>query len=325
MKKYANKDTLNELLNLEMGVTKDYPEEKTLELRDKEVELFLHDKTVISGVVRETKDNGDLILARDGDWESKETVLMSTVKRVNVSEFPYYSLSHKRSLREQKKPRPEFRFNKKELAEMVGKYSSINYDGKIIEGKIISCVMNENGPKLIVIKAENGEIKSIEDYRLRTLAITGDTYTQHKGFERIMDLEEELFVLQQEEDYYCEFPDFPLFIIKDPESLVESYFEARVRALEGHPVDLADFDYNWIQEVIEQKNKYSKERGIDQDFYEDAKKARDLNKYYACRKLLVDKIFEKVSEVDWSTYCKNQRKGEIEALSYIYESGILNN
>lgn len=327
MKKYVNEHTaLENILNVgfeEIGKEVKI-EDNQSQLRDKEVDLILHNGTKIFGIVRETKENGDLILAINGDWDKKECIVKSTIKSINASEYPYYSLSHKRCLREQKKPRIEFRFNQDELSALVGKYASVNYDGKIIEGKIIYCVINENGPKKIVIKSSSGEEKSISDYRLRTLNITGETYTEHKGFERIMDLEEELFVLKQDK-YYCELPDAPFFLIKDPESLIETYFEARVRILKGHTADLADFNYNWIQETIEQRSKYSKDFGADQDFYEDAKKARDLNKYYACRKLFVDTIFDKVNEVNWLTYCKSQKDGEIEALSYIYESGILSN
>lgn len=294
-----------------------------LDLHNKEVEIRMSDGSVIEGVARDLVENEGFMLAINGDWENRKFINIDEIEDINASIYPYYSFKHKRNLREQKKPRFEFRFNNKELSDLVGKYVSVNYDGKVIEGKVIDCKFNNQGSNKITVERVSGEIKTIDDYRLRNLDITGSSYSEHQGFKRLRDLEEELFILY-EDNYSCDCSDGPENKVIEPDHLLEKYFEAKLRVIEGYKdVDFDEFNYNWIQETVERRNEYPNENGIDNSFYKDVKKARDLNNYYKLKKSFIDNIFEKVSEIDWSTYCKGQKEGEIYALNYIYESGIV--
>lgn len=294
---------------------------KQSDLHNKEVEITLNNGDVISGIVREVASKG-IVLARNGNWGDRELINIKEINNIEASEYPYHSFSHKRNLREQKKPRFEFRFNKEELNSLTGKYVSINYDGKVIEGQVIGCKFSKNGSNEIVLKTMSNETKSIHDYRLRSIEITGSSYSEHKGLKRLRDLEEELFMIS-EDKYTCDCSDGPENKIIEPDYLLEKYFEAKIRLLEGDYIDLGNFNYNWIQEIIGQKEKYSDKNGADKKFYKDIKKARDLNNYYNLRKSFIDLTFNKIKGIDWSQYSKNQTKGEIEALEYIYESGVI--
>lgn len=291
------------------------------ELINKEVKVTMKDGKVIEGIVRDVPSKEEIVLARNGDWDNRVSIYNNEVKKIDSSSHPYYSNSHKIDLREQKKPRFEFRFNERELYNLVGKYASINYDGKLIEGKIIDCIFRGYNYNEVVIESLSGEIKSIHDYRLRDLEITGSSLPEHQGFKQMRKIEEELFIML--EDFNKECPEGPDCKVIEPDYLLERYFEARLKVTEGFNVDLNEFNYSWIQETADRRSEYPNGNSIDKSFYKDVKKSRDLNDYYNFKKSFIDIIFCKISDVDWSTYGKNQTKGEIDALNYIYESGLI--
>lgn len=292
-------------------------------LHNKAVEITMKDGGLIEGIVRETSKDKEIILAKDGNWDDRENVSIKDIEDINASEYPYYSLSYKRRLREQKKPRFEFRFSKEELSYFVGKYVSVNYDGKVIEGKVNDCKFIKSGENEIIIEAPPGEIKTIHDYRLRSIEITGLNYAESQGFQKIRDLEEELFIILEEE-YTGGCPEGPDCKVNEPDALLEKYFESKLRIFKGEKVDLSGFNYNWIKEIVDQRDNYKNGSKVNDIFLEEVNRARDLNMYYDLRKTFIDVVFNKVRDVDWASYSINQSKGEIKALEYIYDSGLIN-
>lgn len=289
-------------------------------LTNKEIEAVMMNGDVIEGIIIE-KNGDNLVVAVNGDRNNRMLININNTLNVNISEYPYYSFRHKRILREQKRPRFEFRFTKEELNELVGKYVSINYDGKVIEGEVVKYIFREGKrPNEIIVKSKN-EKKSIHDYRIRKIEITGENLAQHEGFKKMRSLEEELFELSQDKFNDYDYEDLDYRGV-EPNQLLEEYFYTKMRGLKDKSVDLSKFDYNWVQEVVN----YHKDKSngkADEHVLNEIKKARNVNNYYNQRKEFIDLIFEKVRSVDWKSYCKNQLEAEIEALEYIYESGIV--
>lgn len=281
------------------------------ELQNKEVEITIKNGTKLEGVVRDITDENEIILAKNGDWDNRITIPTNEIKDLDCSEHPYYSDGHKRRLREQKKPMFEFRYTEEQLAELVGKYASVNYDGKLIEGKIIKSKFVKSGFNEIIVECFSGEINSIQDYKIRDLEITGSSYPEHQGFKRLRDLEEELiFIL---EEYNEGHPEGPECRVQDPDILIEKYFESRMNGSDRN------FDYNWCHEVMDKKEEYKDE---EKSFLDDFRKAKDLNTYYECRKKFVDDSIKKIKNIDWTPYTRSQEEGITNAIKYIYESGI---
>lgn len=286
-------------------------------LEDKEITIIMKDNRVIEGIVHDVINENKIVISKNGNWKDRETVDLTEAKGYEVSEYPYYSLQHKTTLRECKQPRFEFRFSREDLDKLFGKYATINYDGKIIEGEITGYRFKKNGPNEISIKSQD-EVKVIEDYRLRTIEITGSTKFEHEQLQELRELEEELFLLS-EDKFKVEYVDFACRE-EDPDVLLDKYFLARIEKLKGSNLDLENFEYNWVQEVVKQKEKFANDGD---DFYEEVKKARDLTEYYEIRKDFIDEIFIRVKQVNWLKYT-NQTIGEIKALEYIYDSGLIN-
>lgn len=291
-------------------------------LTNKEIEAVMMNGDVIEGIIIE-KNGDNLVVAVNGDRNNRMLININNTLNVNISEYPYYSFRHKRILREQKRPRFEFRFTKEELNELVGKYVSINYDGKVIEGEVVKYIFREGKcPNEIIVKSKDEE-KSIHDYRIRKIEITGENSAQHEGFKKMRSLEEELFELSQDKFNDYDYEDLDYRGV-EPNQLLEEYFYTRMRGLKDKSVDLSRFDYNWVQEVVNY-HKDKANRRADEHVLNEIKKARNVNNYYNQRKEFIDFIFEKVRSVNWKSYCKNQLEAEIEALEYIYESGIVVN
>lgn len=291
-------------------------------LTNKEIEAVMMNGDVIEGIIIEKKGD-NLVVAVNGDRNNRMLININNTLNVNISEYPYYSFRHKRILREQKRPRFEFRFTKEELNELVGKYVSINYDGKVIEGEVVKYIFREGKcPNEIIVKSKDEE-KSIHDYRIRKIEITGENSAQHEGFKKMRSLEEELFELSQDKFNDYDYEDLDYRGV-EPNQLLEEYFYTRMRGLKDKSVDLSKFDYNWVQEVVNY-HKDKANRKADEHVLNEIKKARNVNNYYNQRKEFIDFIFEKVRSVNWKSYCKNQLEAEIEALEYIYESGIVVN
>lgn len=291
-------------------------------LTNKEIEAVMMSGNVIEGIIIE-KNGDNLVVAVNGDRNNRMLININNALNVNISEYPYYSFRHKRNLREQKRPRFEFRFTREELNELVGKYVSINYDGKVIEGEVVKYIFREGKcPNEIIVKSKDEE-KSIHDYRIRKIEITGENSAQHEGFKKMRSLEEELFELSQDKFNDYDYEDLDYRGV-EPNQLLEEYFYTRMRGLKDKNVDLSRFDYNWVQEVVNY-HKDKSNRKADEHVLNEIKKARNVNNYYNQRKEFIDFIFEKVRSVNWKSYCKNQLEAEIEALEYIYESGIVVN
>lgn len=298
------------MIKLEEGEFMSAKKENENSIKGKEIFVKKNDGEIIEGIVKDV-DNETIIIAKNGNWDDEVILLESQVKVLDCSEFPYYSENYKRRLREIKKPLFEYRFNRTELLALLDNYVSVNIDGEIIEGKISSVNYSKKGNS-ITINCLDGEIKTVEDYQMRDLEITGSNYYEHKMVEKLVALEEELtFLLEHYDEGDPEGPDCKT---KNPEDLVDEYFESKIKG-----VDYNLKNYNWCQEVIKQKECY-KEKG--RSFLSEFRKAKKVNLYYEARKRFVDDVVKKIEHIDWTKYAKTQEDGINKALNYIYESGV---
>lgn len=278
-------------------------------LKGKEVSIKRYEGEKIEGFVKEVKEN-TIIIAKNGDWGNETLLPIHEIELIDESEFPYYSESYKRRLRELKKPAFEYRFTEEQLKNLLNKYISLNYDGKIMSGKIIKVHYSKKGNS-ITIESLDGEIKEIEDYRIREMDITGATFEEHKMMERLIELEEEAILML--EDYKVGNLEGPECKKQDPEVLIEKYFESKIKKTG------INFDYDWRHDVIDCTEKFKNESS---KLIEEFRKAKDLNDYYESRKLFVDDLVKKVEHIDWSKYSKTHEEGVRQALEYLYESGV---
>lgn len=291
------------------------------DLVNRETVITLKEKTgLIDGVIRKVEDER-IIISKCGEWDKKWTLEIENIEKIKVSEFPYYSLEHKRTLRLQEIPRHNFRYSNEKLRELLGKYAFINYDGKVINGKIINISFKDregtyNTITVRPIDSEEGD-KVIEDYRLRTLEITGTSEGEHLMRQELSRIESELYT-KSEDSYSDCFLDADLESEVNPEDLLEKLFAKRIEGLKGNEFDNEMFMYSWTQEVLENESKL--------DNKEIAKKisiARKTNAYYECKQEFLDYIFKYISEINWTKFGVPQIEGEIKALEHIYDSGVL--
>lgn len=279
-------------------------------LKGKEVYIKKNNEDVIEGFVQKVEEEY-LIVAKNGDWDDRETIPFEVINILDVSEFPYYSESHKRRLRELKKPTLEYRFTLEQLNGFLGKYVSLNCDGELISGKISEFNQNKKG-YTITITCLNKEIARVEDYTIRSIEITGNNCNEHKMLERLFELEEEL--IMDLEKYGKKSPEGSEYNTQDPDELIEEYFEFKL----GNASKSSDYD--WKQSVLESKGKLKADKA---SFLQEFRKANEMNAYYQSRKCFVNNLIEKTYDVDWTAYGLKQEEGLNKALNYLYESGVV--
>lgn len=290
-------------------------------LINKETIITLKEKEgLIDGVIRKIEGK-NIVVSKYGNWDKKEIYHIDEIDKIKVSEFPYYSLEHKRTLRLQEIPRHTFRYTHCELRDLLGKYAFVNYDGKIIDGKIVNISFKDRDGthNTITVRpiGSTNEDKTIEDFRLRELEITGDTEGKHLMKHEFNRIEMELYTKSENEYSHCHL-DMDLESDVDPDNLLEKLFEAKINGLKGEFFAPEKFVYSWTQEVLEKENELTSE--------ELAKKisiARNNNEYYECKQEFLEEIFKYVSKVNWSAFGISQLEGEIKALEHIYDSGVL--
>lgn len=278
-------------------------------LKGKEVYIKENNGDVIEGFVQKVEEEY-LIVAKNGDWDTRETVRFEVINVLDMSEFPYYSESHKRRLRELKKPALEYRFTLSQLNEFLGKYVSINSDGELISGQVSEFYQNKKG-YTITITCLNKEIAKVEDYTIRSIEITGNNCNEHKMLERLFELEEELLI--DLEKHGKKSPEGSEYNTQDPDELIEKYFEFKLGT------SSENLDYDWKQSVLESKEKLKADNA---SFLEEFRKANEMNAYYQSRKCFINNLFEKTNDVNWTSYGLKQEEGINKALNYLYESGI---
>lgn len=292
-------------------------------LENKEISLLLTDGDKIQGVV--TSLNGDLLnVAKNGNWEDLIELNINDVIKLKHSKYPYFDLKHKADLRESKIPLLDFRYTKEQLEKLLNCYVLVNYDGKIIEGKIIEYYSSKNkeGYKNIIFIIENkNEIKDVADYRLRSLEILGKTELEYKKnilFRKVESNVREIY----DEEYYSTFDEFDCQV-KDPDDTLDDYFKDRINALEGKEVDFDKYVYNWSLEVVSRKDLFYENSG-DKKLYEEFKEARQVTEYYKKQKEFINLVFDVVENLkSLPDYGQDPQKTKIEILKYLYNSNII--
>lgn len=299
-------------------------------LKHREVILKSIDGNIIEGVVHDLRTiNGvDMITIMDrGDWDKRLEFNANQISIIETSNYPYYSMKHKLELRDKHKPLIEFRYNKDELSKLRSKYISVNYDGKKLEGEVIGVNYVDPYKAGITIKSIiNNEVKYIKTYRLRELLIIGSTYDEYLGFKVIQNLDSKLHKIT--DDCYSKgSPEEPEVSYVSPRDLLEEYFEVRIDMHNKIKVSLAKFNYDWREDVRENKDSY-KINGewtskSEENYNRDLVQAGECNLFYQLRKELIEDIILKVQEVSWKDYGVSQLEGENNALNYIYQSDYI--
>lgn len=293
-----------------------------LDLEDKEVFLLLEDGTTKQGIVRSLNESF-FILLQNGHWDLEEKVETISVKRLFFSPYPYYDMRHKTFLRENKIPLSEFRFNEEDLASLLECFLLINYDGKVINGKLkkYSKIKNEIGfvKTFSLLIETDEEQKEVEDYRIRFLEITGKTEVENKRNEKLRELEEKILLLHSGDlDNKIMELDFDLM---DPDELAEKYFEVKIDEKKGKASKFEYNSYNWAQELLN-RNECSKNKP-NLSLYEDLKIAREINCYYVSKLEFIDRMVETIEKVDWKPLFGSQKQGELFALEYMWKSDLI--
>lgn len=296
-------------------------------LKHREVVVRDIDGDIVEGVVHDLRSNNgvdEVTIMYRGDWNKRLDFNIDEIEVIESSNYPYYSMKHKIELRERHKPMIGFRYCKEEIQELKGKYVSVNYDGKKLEGEVIGVSYVDPNTAGITIKSIiNNEIKYIKTYRLRELVVVGSTYNEYLGFKEIQSLDNKLHKIT--DDCYSKgSSEEPEVSYVSPRDLLEEYFEAMIDKHNKLKVSLAKFDYDWRKDVRENKNSYR----VDGDwtseseevYNKDLIQAGECNLFYQLRKELIEDIILKVQEVSWKDYGMSQLEGEINALNYICQS-----
>lgn len=300
--------------------------EKLSQLVDREADIKLLSKEKLSGVIKgvDRDDEGDLIITiTNGDWNNRIKIKLNEIYSMEVSVHPYYSMEHKTALRQIKKPRKEFRYSLDELEQLRNKFVSVNYDGKKIEGQLTKIDFKDKNNAGLTINSDNDEVKFIETYRLRELNVIGDSPIEYKRFKRIRKFENDIL---NELNYYKNFESELKDSQVNASLLLEKYFEAIIDYHSGEKVNLADYDYDWVNEIEEIKKQSNDWDEVNQEKYEkNLIKAQKMNQFYNERKKFIREVVKKAENINWAEYGISQRKGEMNALKYVYESDVIYN
>ena len=317
------------------------PTEKELrQMYLSEVEVTLKDGTKLNGILSNNKK--DSISLRLGGNKNKEVKLSDVQNMKSLSEYKYFSKEYKEELRRNNKARPEFRYAKEDLDNYKNTFISVEYDDKSFDGEVIDTHYEGDHNSGLIIQSENGEVKHIKNYRLTSVEHTGDNLREHKQTKRLKELEDfvsdELFVNidsvpgNSDNDY-----------LENPRKVIDDYFKAVIMKEKGLDVDLTKAGvHDWIGDVDDAKDNgayddasryyHDRERGGGQytewserseEAYNDDLDAAEENEIFCeDRKELINDMVKEVKAIDWTPYYDTQKEGEIEALEYLYDSGI---
>lgn len=279
------------------------------EMKNKEALIKLKNQEIIDGVIRGLEDE-NLIVSKNGEWRDKINVSIVDIENMNLSKYPYFTMEHKRDLRERKIPRYEFRYDNETLKKMIGCYVFINYDGKLIDGEITSVNLLR---KSMTISNGNDE-KEIMCYQLIDLEFTGKSESEHNGKLKLREIESKIYeelerINKGDKNALCN-------KTMNPDDLLDDYFEFKMGKCEAK-----NFEYSWLLEIMESHS--SLNNSNKKIINERVMNAKKVNEYYQSRICLIDFIIKEVNKVDWTQYSMTQSLGVNTALNYFYDSEII--
>jgi len=317
--------------------TSNIPDLKTRGMMSsKEVQVVLKTGEIIEGIAGNNKDKKEsFILRADGSWRvSKEIKLDDIAELKQVSNKLYFSEEYEKELRRAGKARPEFRYSEKGMTEFKNKFIDVEYDGKTFDGQVID--VHYNGPHdsgLIIKSVEDDSIKHIKTYRLTNLEITSDNLVDHKSYQAMKRLAQEFDV--NDFSYIGQPQDSDFVDFTPPRQKIDQYFDAVISKHKGKDIDLNNYNYDWAEEVYDNKDNY-RDNSMHQYDYgygdgqydewsensnewyeEDIGRAQDLNAFYDERKEFINHMTKEVIKTDWTEYYATQKEGEINMLEYL--------
>lgn len=303
-----------------------------------DVDVVLKDGTKLTGIL--TDNNKDSIKLRFGGNKHKDVKLEDIHNVKPLSEHKYFSKEYRDELRQDNRARPEFRYSKDDLDNYKNKFVSVEYDDKKFDGEVIDTHYEGDHNSGLIIQSENGEVKHIKNYRLSNLEHTGDTLKEHKQIKKLKEfegfIENNLLEDYDSEPGHSDTADF-----ENPSTFINNYFQAIIDKEKGLDVDVKKTDKHSFQDDLDRdsgayddssKYYHDRERGggqyaewtenSEQWYEEDVKAAEENEIFVEDRKELIDEMVKKVKETDWTSYYDTQEEGEINALEYLYDSGI---
>lgn len=278
------------------------------------------------------EDNTITVRNKD-DFKDEREINLNDVSEFEASEHNYFSKEHKQELRDKNRPQDSFRFSEEKLKEFEDQYVVVNYDDKKFDGKVIDSNYVDRNNSGLIIENEDGEVKHIKNYRMSYIDTTGDNLQEHKYRVELENIHDEF---EKDAKAYDEGDPSALEEAEeDPRDKVIEYFNASVRKNAGEEVDLADYDYDWSNEVEQNADDYTTidygnygntsgpNESFSEERYDDAlSQAEKVNEYYESKKTQVDDAVYTVKQVDWTKHGYTQEEGEKQALEDLMENGL---
>ena len=168
---------------------------------------------------------------------------------------------------------------------------------------------------------------------MSSIDTTGDNLQEHKYRVELENIHEEF---KKDAKAYDEGnPSALEEAEEDPHDKVIEYFKASVRKNAGKDVDLADYDYDWTNEVEQNSDEYTtidyggygntsgpNESFSEERYNEALSQAEEVNEYYEAKKAQIDDAVYTVKQVDWTKHGYTQEEGEKQALEDLMENGL---
>lgn len=314
-------------------------EYKDKRLDYREADITLTDGSMVEGYIYKIDEDNELILLNGPDGQ--ERINFEDVSEIDISEEAYFSQKHKEALREQEKPQVKFRYSEEDLDNLKGGFVKVEYDGKKFDGEIVETHFNSRHDNGIIIQSEDGSIKHIKNYRLEDVELTGNSWNEHKSYKEIENINDYIYNYEIESDSRT--PETSETTMSEQ---VNKYFEAVVAKHNGEDIDLenlaVDLSNQWSEDVEDNRDAYydtgpsyyhyhdgggqhadwtsRSDEWMDEDLYI----ADEAGDHFYEKTEMIDEVYNKVNNIDWTKYGKEQKQGVSDALEHIFSTDSIN-
>lgn len=292
------------------------------DLMNKDVELVTKDGNEYNGVIINYDNKGNVVVGFGG---GKATVNLEDIESIKALDEGRDSLDYNKTLSENKIPRYSYRYNPETLSNMEGKYLEVTYgdipNRKKFEGKVVGTHYVDSNNHGLIIEDRNGQVKHIKTHRIGYIDELGDNEQEYKYTKDIQNVTAEVADHLNSRNFTKMPNDFE-YDTEVHESL-DTYFDERIKEKEtGEPSKIAN-EYAKIDWNDELDYTGDLRNDSQDDIAYSEETIEKVQEYYDGRVAAVDDVIYSVEQVDWTKHGKTQKEGEIEALNYIRDNGVL--
>lgn len=287
---------------------------------------FYFDNLIMSGVVFSVDEIESIveITIFTSKGVEKFDLNKESINSIVASNDNYFTTGYEAILRKIEVPTYKFRYTKKELSDLKGKYVKVSYDESLVDG-LVSEVFYE-GSVGIIVSGENEKV-TVDTYKIKSLEVIGQNEDDYKIFKEsekitsIIKIIDTPAFIQDNKKYY-------------PKNKIDSYLKDVINLKMGKSVDLSKYDRDWISEIHQRIEDYAiKAFSFFKEYNEkhNVKEGHELNinlnnevhNYYKNIFKSLKRMINEIENTDWTVFNKTQNEGVINSLICIYENDMI--